>query len=121
MAAIEEIINFYSRVPLFRSLNKRQLEVLAKRTLERDYAAGTAILTQGKGGEGFFVVYKGKVEIQRMRSDGTSAVVNTLGPGDFFWRDGAPGRWPSYRHGCSSGADRLPGFTTLGFSCGPAG
>lgn len=84
MAAIEEIINFYSRVPLFRSLNKRQLEVLAKRTLERDYAAGTAILTQGKGGEGFFVVYKGKVEIQRMRSDGTSAVVNTLGPGDFF-------------------------------------
>ncbi len=84
MATLEEIINFYSRVPLFRSLNKRQLEVLAKRTVERDYTAGTAIITQGKGGEGFFVVYKGKVEIQRMRSDGTTAVVNTLLPGDFF-------------------------------------
>lgn len=84
MTNLEEIIKFLTNVPLFKPLNRRQLELLAKRVLDRDYPAGATIVTQGKGGEGFFVVKSGKVEVVRERADGTKSVVNTLSEGDFF-------------------------------------
>jgi len=84
MVKIEEIVGFLQRVLLFHGLNKRQLERLAKRFVERKYPAGKAIVTQGHGGEGFFIIVSGKAEAIRERSDGTKAVVNTFGPTDFF-------------------------------------
>jgi CRP-like cAMP-binding protein len=84
MVKIEEIVGFLQRVPLFHGLNKRQLERLAKRFVERKYPAGKAIVTQGHGGEGFFIIVSGKAEAIRERSDGTKTVVNTFGPTDFF-------------------------------------
>jgi CRP-like cAMP-binding protein len=71
-------------VPLFQGLKKRQLERLAKKFVPRRYAAGEAIVTQGKGGEGIFVVTSGQAEAVRERADGTRVVVNTFGPTDFF-------------------------------------
>ncbi|HEY68082.1 MAG TPA: cyclic nucleotide-binding domain-containing protein [Thermoflexia bacterium] len=84
MADVKKTVDFLNRVPLFRGLKKRQLERLAKRFIPREYAAGKAIVTQGKGGEGFFIVVSGKAEAIRERADGTKAVVNTFGPTDFF-------------------------------------
>lgn len=84
MANQDEIVKFLFRVPLFQSLSKRQLEQIAKRVLDRDYQAGATIVTQGKGGEGFFIVYSGKVDVVRERADGNKAVVNQLTDGDFF-------------------------------------
>ena len=46
--------------------------------------AGQAIVTQGLGGEGFFVVVSGRAEAIRQRADGAKLVVNTFGPTDFF-------------------------------------
>jgi CRP/FNR family cyclic AMP-dependent transcriptional regulator len=84
MVKIEETVGFLQRVPLFHGLNKRQLERLAKRFVERKYPAGMAIVTQGHGGEGFFIIVSGEAEAIRERSDGTKAVVNTFRPTDFF-------------------------------------
>jgi CRP/FNR family transcriptional regulator, cyclic AMP receptor protein len=84
MADTKQIVSFLHRVPLFQGLNNRQLEHLARRFVERDYKTGTTIVTQGQGGEGFFIVAKGHVEVIRERNDGTKAVVNRLGEGDFF-------------------------------------
>jgi CRP/FNR family cyclic AMP-dependent transcriptional regulator len=84
MASIKEIVTFLHRVPLFQGLNNRQLERLAKRFVERDYPASRAIVTQGQGGEGFFIVESGRAEAVREKADGTRAVVNQFGPGDFF-------------------------------------
>lgn len=84
MAQMDEIVKFLYNVPLFQSLNRRQLEQIAKRVLERDYAAGQTIVTQGKGGEGFFIVNSGKVDVIRERVDGSKSVVNQLTNGDFF-------------------------------------
>jgi CRP-like cAMP-binding protein len=84
MADIQTIVRFLTRVPLFQGLKGRQLERLAKRFVERKYDAGQAIVTQGKGGEGFFIVVAGKAEAIRERADGTKVVVNTFGPTDFF-------------------------------------
>ena len=84
MADVKETVGFLNRVPLFRGLKKRQLERLAKRFVQRKYAAGEAIVTQDKGGEGFFVVVSGQAEAIRERADGTRVVVNTFGPTDFL-------------------------------------
>lgn len=84
MAKTAEIVKVLQRVPLFRGLNKRQLETLAKTFVERKYKAGQAIVTQGKGGEGFFLVISGKAEAVREQADGTKTVVNSFGEFDFF-------------------------------------
>lgn len=72
------------RTPLFANLNQRQLERLAKRFVEREYAAGEKIVTQGRGGEGFFIVASGRAEAVREHADGEQTVLNPLEPGDFF-------------------------------------
>jgi CRP/FNR family cyclic AMP-dependent transcriptional regulator len=84
MSDPKQTVRFLDSVPLFSGLNSRQLEHLARRFVERDYAAGQAIVTQGTGGEGFFIVASGRAEAIRERADGTRAVVNTFGPTDFF-------------------------------------
>lgn len=79
-----QIADFLIKIPLFRGLKKRQFKRLAKLFVTRDYAAGKAIVTQDKGGEGFFIVVSGKVEAIRQQTDGTKTVVNSFGPTDFF-------------------------------------
>ncbi|MDY6875777.1 MAG: cyclic nucleotide-binding domain-containing protein [Chloroflexota bacterium] len=84
MANVEETVGFLNRVPLFQGLKKRQLEQLAQKFVPREYASGEAIVTQGKGGEGFFVITSGHAEAIRERGAGDKVVLNTLGPTDFF-------------------------------------
>lgn len=84
MANVKEVVAFLHRVPLFQGLKDRQYEVLARRFVERTYKNGDCIVTQGQGGEGFFLVQSGKAEAVRELADGSRHVVNTFGPTDFF-------------------------------------
>ena len=84
MSNLQQTVGFLQKVPLFQGLNKRQLEHLAKRMVERKYDGGQPIVTQGRGGEGFFIVVSGKAEAFRERSEGDKVEVNTFGPTDFF-------------------------------------
>ena len=84
MTDIKQTVSFLQKVPLFQGLKNRQLEMLARRFVERSYKAGATIVTQGQGGEGFFVIISGKAEAIRQRADGEKVVVNTFGPTDFF-------------------------------------
>jgi len=84
MADVSKTVEFLHRVPLFRGLKKRQLQQLAQKFVPRDYPAGQAIVTQGKGGEGFFIIESGGAEVIRERADGEKVVVNAFGPTDFF-------------------------------------
>lgn len=84
MADLKETVQVLKRAPLFRTLNNRQLERLARRFVERKYEAGDTIVTQGKGGEGFFIITSGKCDVIRERPDGSKAIVNKLEEADFF-------------------------------------
>lgn len=84
MNETKQTIGFLQNVPLFRNLNNRHLDHLARRVVERQYASGQPIVTQGHGGEGFFVIVSGKAEAFRHRADGEKVTVNTFGPTDFF-------------------------------------
>jgi CRP-like cAMP-binding protein len=84
MNDLKQTVGFLQNVPLFQNLNNRQLEHLARRLVDRRYAAGQPIVTQGHGGEGFFVIVSGKAEAFRQRADGEKVTVNTFRPTDFF-------------------------------------
>ena len=84
MSDLKQTTGFLQNVPLFHSLNNRQLELLAKRMIEREYAAEQSIVTQDQGGEGFFVIVSGKAQALRQRSEGEKILVNTFGTTDFF-------------------------------------
>jgi CRP-like cAMP-binding protein len=82
--SVEENVHFLSKVPLFQSLKRGQLERLARVVTAREYEAGQDIVTQGKGGAGLFIIVSGKAEAIRVRSDGSSATVNIFVRTDFF-------------------------------------
>lgn len=67
------------RVPLFSSLDDRELEQIAASMRERQVATGDIVLEQGAGGAGFFVVDDGQADVT---VDGD--YVRTIGPGDYF-------------------------------------
>ncbi len=84
MPNAKDTAQFLERVPLFQNLNHRQIQILARRMVEREFPAGATIVTQGQGGEGLFIVALGKAEAIRERRDGERVTVNVFGPTDFF-------------------------------------
>jgi CRP-like cAMP-binding protein len=78
------ITRFLHTVPMFQGLQERQLQRLAKRFTERTYAAGETIVTQGTLGIGLFVIESGRADAVRQFPDGSSHIVNTFGPTEFF-------------------------------------
>ena len=77
-------LDILNRIPLFKGLNRKQLQKIAQRFVEREFDKGEAIITQGQGGEGFFVIVSGAAEAVLERVDGQRVVLNPLGPSDFF-------------------------------------
>ncbi len=78
------ITRFLHTVPMFEGLQDRQLQRLAKRFTERSYASGETIVTQGTLGIGLFILESGKADAIRQHPDGSSHIVNTFGPTEFF-------------------------------------
>ena len=68
-----------AKVPLFARLKPRELERLSKRMSERRWSEGDVVITEGKGGIGFWVIEDGNATVSvRGKS------VGSLGPGDHF-------------------------------------
>ena len=84
MAKPEDKVNFLVTIPLFHGLSNKQLNQLANRFVPRSYQAGKTIVTQGKGGEGMFVMISGRAQAVVESTDGTKTTVNEFGPRDFF-------------------------------------
>ncbi len=80
MAEIESIVKVLERTQLFRGLKRRQLEGVAGRFVERDYAEGETVVAQGQGGEGFFIVVTGSADAIYKRADGTGVTLNSFDP-----------------------------------------
>jgi CRP-like cAMP-binding protein len=84
MPDVKETADFLAKVPLFKALKGRQLESLAKTMVSQEYGVDQNIVTQGESGVGLFVIVSGGADVIHVRADGTRAVVNVLGPTDFF-------------------------------------
>jgi CRP/FNR family transcriptional regulator, cyclic AMP receptor protein len=54
-----------AHVDLFSTLTKKELQTLATSCQQRNFSAGTTIITQGDAGVGLYVLKTGKVRISR--------------------------------------------------------
>ncbi len=72
-----------AHVDLFSTLNKKELQTLAKSCQERSYSAGTVLFSQGDTGVGLYVLKNGKVRITiATNPDRAEVEVGIYGPGD---------------------------------------
>jgi CRP/FNR family cyclic AMP-dependent transcriptional regulator len=74
--APEELIQ---QVPLFSTLDKREVQGLASSMKERTFNEGDTIATEGKSGIGFFIIDEGEAVVS-VGGDERA----TLGHGDYF-------------------------------------
>ncbi len=72
-------VDALSKVPLFASLSKHELEFVASRADEVDAPAGKFLTTQGVPGDTFYVLLDGEARV-----DIDGELRRTLVPGDFF-------------------------------------
>ena len=76
MAAPVELIQ---KVPLFADLDRKELDDLAGWFKERSFSEGEEVVSEGRGGIGFFVIEEGQAGVNVGGEERGS-----LGPGDHF-------------------------------------
>ena len=71
-----------AHVELFSSLDKKELQALARECRERSYRAGETLIKQGDSGAGLFIITAGHVKIiQAQNPDRAEEELGTYGPG----------------------------------------
>ena len=79
-----EIMGLMKKVEILSPLNEAELKKLGDRVSVLFYAAGEIPVKQGEAGDSFYIIKSGRVDVVVEKSAGKSAVVATLGPGNFF-------------------------------------
>ena len=72
-------IEIFSKIPLFRSMEEKELKALANLSKEIAFKEGDAIVKEGDAGLGFYVIKEGGAKVRHR-----DKIVATLGRGDFF-------------------------------------
>jgi CRP/FNR family cyclic AMP-dependent transcriptional regulator len=67
------------RIDLFSDLDRKELQSLANSLKERTYSPGETVVSEDKGGVGFFIIDEGNAKVTIRGEDKA-----TLGPGDHF-------------------------------------
>ncbi|MDF2673035.1 MAG: transcriptional regulator, Crp/Fnr family [Clostridiales bacterium] len=72
------------RVPIFSSLDTKEMMEIARITINKDYKKGETIYLAGDKGERLYVIHHGKVKISRISEAGKEQIIRILGDGDFM-------------------------------------
>jgi CRP/FNR family transcriptional regulator, cyclic AMP receptor protein len=78
------ITELFSKVPLFEGISPEDRAALARAATLRAYRRGEVIVQQGRSGDAFYVIVRGRVAVAIVAPDGREVVLNTLGAGDHF-------------------------------------
>jgi CRP-like cAMP-binding protein len=77
---VTDTVELLARVPLLASLERKDLQRLAKDFTERTFPAGSVVIKEGDThGMGFFIVVEGEGVVNVGGKD-----VDTIGPGSYF-------------------------------------
>ena len=71
-------------LPLFETLNARELEELGAVAVPRSFSRGEAIFQEGSQGEVMYVVREGRVLIKREHPSGRTIALIEMGAGDLI-------------------------------------
>jgi small-conductance mechanosensitive channel/CRP-like cAMP-binding protein len=80
----EEIMTLLEKVDIFSPLSKPELKKLVEHLSVKSYATGEVPVRQGEAGDSFYIIKSGRVDVVVEKSPDETAVVATLGPGNFF-------------------------------------
>jgi small-conductance mechanosensitive channel/CRP-like cAMP-binding protein len=80
----DEIVSLLRHVEILSPLNTSELMKLVEQLKVMSYAAGEVPVKQGEGGDSFYIIKSGRVNVVVEKSSGETAVVANLGPGNFF-------------------------------------
>ena len=72
------------QVPFLANLSARELDSLSGMARPRQYAAGEAIVRQGEGGIGVYLLVSGQVRMLRALASGEVRELDRVGPGAVF-------------------------------------
>ncbi len=79
----KEMLSLLEHTPVFSDLSKSELTGLLDLLHERTFVQGETIFKEGEPGTGFYVIFKGEVEIGNTNSHGKGSVA-CIGPGEVF-------------------------------------
>ena len=79
MARHDPFVDHLQQVTFFSACSRKDLRKVAKRSEDRQVAAGTTIVNEGDNGTEFFVILDGTVSVSRQ-----GRKLATLGPGSGF-------------------------------------
>ena len=71
-------------LPLFETLNARELEELVNVAVPRSFDRGEVIFQEGSQGDVMYVIREGRVLIKREHAGGRTIALTEMGPGDLF-------------------------------------
>lgn len=69
---------------LFRSLDDKEIALLAKAVEEKSLSAGSPLFYENMTGEAMYLVAAGAIQLSKMLAEGEVKTLTTLGPGDYF-------------------------------------
>ena len=83
MSTIPERIAFLRKIHLFSDLSEEDLNDVAQALIDEPFKPGDQIIKQGTKGESFYLIYRGRVKVARLRNKGEQVLANLV-PQDFF-------------------------------------
>jgi CRP/FNR family transcriptional regulator len=80
----DEAVGLLSGVPVFETLDPRELNRIAQLAVPRRFHAGQVVFREGDASDTCYIVRAGHARAIREHPDGRSITLATFGPGDFF-------------------------------------
>src|SRR4051794_9192824 len=80
----DEAVGLLSGVPVFETLDSRELARIAQLAVPRRFDAGQVVFREGDASDTCYIVKVGHARAIREHPDGRSITLATFGPGDFF-------------------------------------
>lgn len=73
-------ISLMSSIPLFMKLPEKALMMLEEILVEREFARGENIFSEGSESKGFYIVMKGRVKVYKLSVEGKEQILHIGGP-----------------------------------------
>jgi CRP/FNR family cyclic AMP-dependent transcriptional regulator len=71
-------------IPLFSGLSKQDVAAIAEHAITRTYPAHSLVISEGELSDSLYLILYGKAKVYVSNAEGAEAILNMLGPGDFF-------------------------------------
>jgi CRP-like cAMP-binding protein len=80
----EEVVELLGRVPVFSTLEDRDLDRIASLAVPRSFGSGEVVFREGDASDTCYIVRDGRARAIRSHRDGRTITLARFGPGDIF-------------------------------------